>query len=197
MTKKCFILTVLMAVCFQMGASAQQSDFQKTVARFKNIKQAAANITKKQHKKSLKKDVVTTGGAFIMRPDMISISTNEGLDKLVMKGTKFTMTVNGKEHTTDSKKNSQFAAFHAVLTSIINGGTTDITSRSDVSLQKTGTSLSITVIPTADGNKKKKRVMFSKFVLVLDMNTSAFKLLRMVDREGNFTDYEFSKFVFE
>ena len=191
---------LLSAICFSaltISQAVAQNDYMKAVARYKNIKQAAANVTKKQHKKSLKKDIVTTGGAFIMRPDMISISTNEGLDKLVMKGTKFTMTVNGKEHTTDSRKNPQFAAFHDVLTSIINGGTTDITKRSDVSIQKTGTSLSISVIPTAGNDKKKKRVMFSKFVLVIDMNTSAMKLLRMVERDGNFTDYEFSKFVFE
>ena len=40
-------------------------------------------------------------------------------------------------------------------------------------------------------------MMYSKFVLVLDMKTSAFKLLRFVERDGGFTDYEFSKFSFE
>jgi hypothetical protein len=178
-------------------ASAQQTDFEKACARFKNFKQAGANVTKTQHKKGLKKDIVTSGGAIIMRPDLVSISTNEGLDKLVMKGTRFTMTVNGKEHSTDSKKNPQFATFHTVLTSIINGGTTDITKLPDVSIQKTGTQLSITVTPVTDKAKKQKRILFSRFVLVLDMKTSAFKLLRMVDRDGGFTDYEFKKFIFE
>ena len=190
------VLMILFAL-LPLTASAQQTDFQKACARFKNYKQAGANVTKTQHKKSLKKDIVTTGGAFVMKPDVVSISTNDGLDKLLMKGTKFTMTVNGKEHTTDSRKNPQFATFHTVLTSVINGGTTDISTLPDVSIQKTGTQLSITVTPVTDKAKKQKRILFSRFVLVLDMKTSAFKLLRIVDRDGGFTDYEFKKFIFE
>ena len=188
---------MLMTIFISISATAQQSDFQKACARYKNFKQAGANVTRIIHKKSLKKDIVTTGGAFIMHPDMVSISTNEGLDKLLMKGTRFTMTVNGKEHSTDSRKNPQFATFHTVLSSVINGGTTDISKLPDVSIQKTGTSLSITITPIINKVKKKKRMMYSKFVLVLDMKTSAFKLLRFVERDGGFTDYEFSKFNFE
>jgi len=188
---------MLMTIFISISATAQQSDFQKACARYKNFKQAGANVTRIIHKKSLKKDIVTTGGAFIMHPDMVSISTNEGLDKLLMKGTRFTMTVNGKEHSTDSRKNPQFATFHTVLSSVINGGTTDISKLPDVSIQKTGTSLSITITPIINKVKKKKRMMYSKFVLVLDMKTSAFKLLRFVERDGGFTDYEFSKFSFE
>lgn len=192
------VLLILFTInCSPFTATAQQTDFQKACARFKNFKQAGANINRIIHKKSLKKDIVTTGGACIMAPDMVSISTNEGRDKLLMKGTRFTMTVNGKEHSTDSKKNPQFATFHTVLTSVINGGTTDITKLPDVSIQKTGNSLSITVTPTTDNAKKQKRMMYSKFVLVLDIKTSAFKLLRFVERDGGFTDYEFNKFAFE
>ena len=190
-------IMMLMTIFISISATAQQSDFQKACARYKNFKQAGANVTRIIHKKSLKKDIVTTGGAFIMHPDMVSISTNEGLDKLLMKGTRFTMTVNGKEHSTDSRKNPQFATFHTVLSSVINGGTTDISKLPDVSIQKTGTSLSITITPIINKVKKKKRMMYSKFVLVLDMKTSAFKLLRFVERDGGFTDYEFSKFSFE
>jgi hypothetical protein len=190
-------IMMLMSIFISISATAQQSDFQKACARYKNFKQAGANVTRIIHKKSLKKDIVTTGGAFIMHPDMVSISTNEGLDKLLMKGTRFTMTVNGKEHSTDSRKNPQFATFHTVLSSVINGGTTDISKLPDVSIQKTGTSLSITITPIINKVKKKKRMMYSKFVLVLDMKTSAFKLLRFVERDGGFTDYEFSKFSFE
>ena len=180
------VLLILFTInCSLFTATAQQTDFQQACTRFKDFKQAAANINRIIHKKSLKKDIVTTGGACIMAPDMVSISTNEGRDKLLMKGTRFTMTVNGKEHSTDSKKNPQFATFHTVLTSVINGGTTDITKLPDVSIQKT------------DNAKKQKRMMYSKFVLVLDIKTSAIKLLRFVERDGGFTDYEFNKFTFE
>lgn len=188
---------ILSLVVMHITCCVAQSDFQKAIANYKNVKKATAEVTKTRHKKALKKDQVTTGGAFLLRPDMISISTNEGQDKLVMQGTRFTMTLGGKEQVTDSRKNPQFATFHTVLTSIINGGTTDITQLKDVSVSKTSDSYSVTITPTTDNDKKKKRMMFSSFVLVLDKKTGAFKLLRMVERDGSFTDYEFKKFVFE
>lgn len=191
------LLLILSLVVMHITCCVAQSDFQKAIANYKNVKKATAEVTKTRHKKALKKDQVTTGGAFLLRPDMISISTNEGQDKLVMQGTRFTMTVGGKEQVTDSRKNPQFATFHTVLTSIINGGTTDITQLKDVSVSKTSDSYSVTITPTTDNDKKKKRMMFSSFVLVLDKKTGAFKLLRMVERDGSFTDYEFKKFVFE
>ena len=191
------LLLILSLVVMHITCCVAQSDFQKAIAIYKNVKKATAEVTKTRHKKALKKDQVTTGGAFLLRPDMISISTNEGQDKLVMQGTRFTMTVGGKEQVTDSRKNPQFATFHTVLTSIINGGTTDITQLEDVSVSKTSDSYSVTITPTTDNDKKKKRMMFSSFVLVLDKKTGAFKLLRMVERDGSFTDYEFKKFVFE
>ena len=95
------VLLILFTInCSLFTATAQQTDFQQACTRYKDFKQAVANINRIIHKKSLKKDIVTTGGACIMAPDMVSISTNEGRDKLLMKGTRFTMTVNGKEHST-------------------------------------------------------------------------------------------------
>ena len=191
------LLFILSFVIFHLTTCMAQADFQKTIASYKNIKKATAVATKTRHKKALSKDQVTTGEAIVQRPDLVSISTSEGKDKLVMQGTRFTMTVGGKDHVTDSKKNPQFATFHTVLTSIINGGTTDITQLKDVSVTNTNDGFSITITPVADNGKKIKRQIFSSFVLVIDKKTAAFKLLRMVERDGSFTDYEFKNFNFE
>ena len=191
------LLFILSFVIFHLTTCMAQSDFQKTIASYKNIKKATAVVTKTRHKKALSKDQVTTGEAIVQRPDLVSISTSEGKDKLVMQGTRFTMTVGGKDHVTDSKKSPQFATFHTVLTSIINGGTTDISQLKDVSVTNTNDGFSITITPVADNGKKIKRQIFSSFVLVIDKKTAAFKLLRMVERDGSFTDYEFKNFNFE
>lgn len=188
-------MCILCAICIK--AYGQSSDFERAVSRFKNCVQATANVTRKQHKPSLTRDIVTTGGAFIMRPDMVSISTNEGQDRLVMQGTRMTITVDGRERSTDSKRNPQYTTFHKVVTSIINGETTDIASLPDVTVSKTGSSLSITIAPTTDNARKKKKILFSRFVLVLDIDTSVLKLLRLVENDGGFIDYEFSRFIFE
>jgi len=180
-----------------LHGSSLNADFAQAVSRFRNCVQTTANVTRKQHKPSLTRDIMTTGGAFIMRPDMVSISTNEGQDRLVMQGTKLTMTVDGREHTTDSKRNPQYTTFQKVVTSIINGDTTDIANLPDVTISKTGSSLSITIAPTTDKARKQKKMLFSRFVLVLDIQTSVVKLLRLVELDGGFIDYEFSRFIFE
>ena len=76
---------------------------------------SAQAVTKTSHKKAVKTDVVTTGTLTIRKPDYISISTDGGKDQLIMDGTRFTMTMGGRQHVTDSKKNPLFATFHTVL----------------------------------------------------------------------------------
>ncbi len=189
---------LLMCLCCLMGlgATAQNADFQRAVAKFKSAKSATATVRKVVHKKAMAKEVVTTGSASIVKPDMFTISTNNGADKLTMKGSKFIMTVGKRDHTTDSQKNPQFATFQKVLTSIFSGGTTDISRLEGVTVTKSGSTLRITITPKVD-EKKKRRMMFSSFTLVIDANTSAFKLLKMTDTKGGYTDYEFSNFKFK
>ena len=81
----------------------------------------AQQVTKTAHKKGVKTDVVTTGSMTIRKPNYICISTDNDRDQLIMDGTKFTMTMGGKKHVTDSRKNPQFVTFQAVLEAVING----------------------------------------------------------------------------
>ncbi len=197
MKRYLFLLSLFICQLAFTGAAAQTTDFQKTVACYKKAKKATADVVKTVHKQALANDVVTRGGTFVISPEIVSISTNKGLDKLVMKGTKFTMSVNGRERTTDSKKNPQFATFHEVLTSIVNGGSTDIEKLPEVDVNKSGTNLTVTITPTAKNKKSAKRMMFQKIMLVMDTKTSKFKQLRMTERNGDYTDYEFSNFRFQ
>ena len=80
----------------------------------------AQTVTKTSHKKAVKTDVVTTGTLTIRKPDYICISTDGGKDQLIMDGTRFTMTMGGKQHVTDTQKNALFATFHSVLKAVIN-----------------------------------------------------------------------------
>ena len=100
-----------------------------------------------------------------------------------MDGTKFTMTMGGKKHVTDSKKNAQFSTFHDVLQAVINNQTLPTGEDLTVTTQK-GLK-TITITPA-----KKKRQLFSSFVLVIDTKTSAIRQLRMNGRKGDYTDYK-------
>ena len=145
----------------------------------------AQTVTKTSHKKAVKTDVVTTGTMTVRKPDYSCISTDNDKDQLIMDGTQFTMTMGGKKHTTDSRKNAQFATFQSVLTAVINGQ--PIPAGDDLSVTTQGGRKTITITP--DG--KKRRQLFTSFVLVIDAKTSAFKVLRMNGRNEDYTEYVF------
>jgi len=143
---------------------------------------AQQTVTKTRHQKAVATDVVTTGTLTIRKPSYICISTDNDRDQLIMDGTKFTMTMGKKKHTTDSKKNTQFATFQKVLNAVINGQ--PIPESDDMTQVTKGGLKTLTITPQG-----KKRKMFNSFVLVVDAKTSAMKTLRMNDRSGGYTEY--------
>ena len=144
----------------------------------------AQTVTKVSHSKAVKTNVVTTGEMTIRKPDYICISTDGGKDQLIMDGTKFTMTMKGKKHVTDSKTNALFATFQKVLYAVINGQ--PIPAGNDLTIQKSNGLQTITITPSAQ-----KRQMFTSFVLVVDSKTSVMKRLRMNGRNDGYTEYTF------
>lgn len=144
----------------------------------------AQSVTRTQHRAAIAQDVVTTGTMTIRKPDYICISTNQGKEQLIMEGTKFTMTLGGKKHVTDSHKNEQFATFHQVLKAVINNQ--PIPKSNDVTITSKNRQKTISITPI----KKKKRQMFTSFELVIDDNTSAIRQIRMNERGDNYTTYE-------
>ena len=145
----------------------------------------AQTVTRTQHRASITKDAVTTGTMTIRKPDYISITTDQGREQLIMDGTKFTITLGGKQHTTDSRKNAQFATFHSVLTAVINGQ--PIPQGDETSVTTKGGWTAITITPAG----KKKRQLFTSFALTINAKTKAFHTLRMNGRGEDFIEYEF------
>ncbi len=186
-------LTLLCPLTFCM---AQQADFQKAVARYKNATTVNATATKTTHRKAVAKDVVSKGVFMMKRPSTVSIVMEGGQDQLLMEGSTFTMVVKGKKHTTSSEKNIQFASFQTVFESILSGGTKDITKLSDLTVSKQGNNLVLTITPKAEDKKTARRMLFSSFVLTIDTKTSELKTLRMNERSG-YTEYTFSGYQFK
>lgn len=145
----------------------------------------AQNVTRTRHQAALTTDAVTTGTLTIRKPDYICISTDGGRDQLLMDGTKFTMTMGGKQHETDSQQNPQFDTFQKVLHAVINAQ--PIPECEDLTVETKNGQRTITIMPST----KKKRQMFTSFVLVIDEKTSAFRQLRMNERADNYINYDF------
>ena len=145
----------------------------------------AQTVTLTRHQAALTTDAVSTGTLTIRKPNYICISTDGGREQLLMDGTQFTMTMGGKKHVTDSKKNAQFVTFQKVLNAVINGK--PIPTGEDLTIVTKNGLQTITITPTA-----KKRQMFTSFVLVIDAKTSAIRQLRMNERAGNYINYDFN-----
>ena len=190
------VLLILTLLCQLTICVAQQADFQKAVARYKNATNVTASVTKTTHKQAVAKDVTSKGTLTMKRPATVSIVIDGGKDQLLMEGSTFTMVVKGKKHTTSSQKNVQFASFQTVFESILSGGQKDISKLGDLTVIKQGGNLVLTITPQADSKKAARRMLFSSFVLTIDTKTSELKSLRMNERAG-YTDYTFSGFQFK
>lgn len=189
------ILLLYLFTFLPMNIMAQQADFQKAVARYKNAKNVTATVTKRAHKDAVATDAVTKGTFLMKAPNEVSITMEGGKDQLIMQGNQFTMVANGKKHKTDSQKNIQFASFQAVFESILSGGAKSIAQLTDLTMKKNGTLLVLTITPQPDSKKAARRMMFNSFVLTIDTKTSELRSLHMNERTG-FTEYSFSNFKF-
>ncbi len=189
------LLALALIVC-QFAVCFAQSDFQKAVARYKNVSTTTAAVTKTAHKDAVAQDVVTKGKLTMKRPSEVSIVIDGGKDQLLMQGTTFTMMVKGKKHTTSSKTNVQFASFQTVFESILSGGAKDISALNDLDITKKGQQLVLTITPKAESKKAARRMLFSSLVITLDTKTSEVRSLRMNER-GGYTEYTFSGFQFK
>ena len=128
---------LLLALIGQMTlAGAQQADFQKAVARYKNSTSVTATATKTTHKAALAKDETAKGTLTMKQPAQVSITITEGKDQLLMEGSQFTMVAGGRKHKTSSQKNAQFATFQTVFESILSGGAKDISKLTDLEVKK-------------------------------------------------------------
>lgn len=188
-----FILAILFV---QIGIFAQGSDFQRAVSHFKGHTATAA-ATRITHKAALANDVTAQGTLTMKQPATVEISIDGGKDALLMEGSTFTMTVKGKKHTTTSEQNPQFATFQKVFESILAGGSQDIATLKEVTIKKDGKQLVLTITPEAADKKQQRRMMFTSFVLTIDVATSKLLSLRMNEKAGNYTEYTFTNFQFK
>lgn len=190
------VILLFAMLCQMAVVMAQQSDFQKAVARYKNYSVVTATVTKTDVKKVVAKSDVSEGTLVMKRPSEVSITTGGGSDQLLMQGSKFTMTVKGKKHTTNSETNAQFRTFQTVFESILAGGNKDISQLGDLSVTRRGATLLLTITPQAESKKAARRMLFTSFQLTIDTKTSELRSLRMNGKAG-YQEYLFTNFQFK
>lgn len=187
---KKLLLLLLMVVCFVPAMQAQQAAFEQAVAKYRTAKSATATAVMVKHNKALTKNKTYTGSLSMKDPDKVAIVVGGGKEQLVMNGNTFTMVQGGHKRVASAKTASQFAAFKAVLQSVLSGGKTNISTVKGVKIAQQGGKVVVTMTPDPA-----KHLMFSSFVLTLNKTTNAMESLTLNSKRG-YTEYRFTNFKF-
>lgn len=181
---------LLITLCLALVCSltfAQNAEYKKAVAKFKNVASLTATATRTVHKAAVAKDKVTPGTLYVKNKGGKVLIAN-GKDALLMNGTAFTMKKGPLKAKTDANKDMQYRTFHDVLENVLLDGNTDISKYSDTKISKSGNTTTYTITPNA-GNKK---LMFTSFVLTV--TGKELKSIRLNQQKGNYTEYLFSNY---
>lgn len=196
---KSVMLWLLAGLFSCVALSAQEINIQSTVERYKDMNTLTATVVRTKHNVAITDDVVTKGKFYFKRPSKVCLTFDEGKDKLLMDGSTFTMVTDGKKSTTQAQGNSQFESFQSIFKGLISGEDSDvnINDLAEVDITKEGDTCTLSVTPIVSDAKEKRKQLFSSFVLVIDLQSSELKNLRMNERGENYTQYDFSDYVFD
>ena len=129
-----------------------------------------------------------------MQPNEAYMTFNEGKDMLIMDNGVFTMINDGQESIAKGVTHKQFEVLLIVLRNLLSSDSdsTDIKEVADMEITKQGKLCALTITPIIPDAKAKRRMMFTSFVLTIDIQSSEFKGLRMNEKGKNYTQYDFS-----
>lgn len=195
---KRFFTLMLSVLLIGMTASAQQSEMQKTVAsHFKSLNSATAIVTLTRHNAAIAKNSVSKGTFYWKKPHSQSMIFKETNERLIAVGNAYTMVMGKKARTIKAKGmgNNPFE----ILTDIYAGifaGKSQLTSQANVAVAKHGNTYVLTVTPKATDAKAKRRLMFTSFVVNIDAKSGDVQRLRINEKAGNYSQYDFSGFSY-
>lgn len=191
--KRLYILFIT-AILLCTALSAQEADIRKVAERYKGINTFTATVIRTKHHAAVAEDTVTKGKFHFMQPNEAYMTFNEGKDMLIMDNGVFTMINDGQESIAKGVTHKQFEVLLIVLRNLLSSDSdsTDINEVADMEITKQGNLCALTITPIIPDAKAKRRMMFTSFVLTIDIQSSEFKGLRMNEKGKNYTQYDFS-----
>lgn len=189
-----------MAVMFAVvGIQAQQAELKKAaVARYKNATSVTANVTMTRHNAALTQDAVTKGYFYYKKPNTESMVFKTTKDMLLADGTVYTMVKSGKKRSVKANNtgNNPFEVLRDILTRLFTAdATAKLTNMATVQMKKQGTTCTVTVTPSTTDKKALRRFMYTSCVMTIDMKQAEIRSLRINEKAGNYTQYDFSNYV--
>ena len=146
------------------------------------------------------KDVVTDGHFYYKKPNNLSMVFKESGEMLIAVGSTFVMVKDGKQHVAKAKRkgNNPFEILQDVFRNLLSADDdVQLTDMADVKLETQGNTCTITIMPTAIGVKAKRRSMFTSCIVTIDLKTAELRSLRINEQGENYTQYDFSNYVFD
>lgn len=194
------ILTLLFSVLLMgMGVHAQQAELRKTaVNRYKNVSTLTAQVKMTRHNAALTQDAVTKGEFYYKKPNTESMVFKSTNDMLLAEGNTYTMVRGGKKRAVKANGtgNNPFEVLRDVFTNLfVKEGNSPLTNMAAVKLQRQGNVCTMTLLPHAASAKAKRRLMYTSCMVTIDMKTAEIRTLRINERAGNYTQYDFSNYV--
>lgn len=196
---KRFITLFLIAILSCTGISAQRAELRKAAERYKTAKTLIADVKQTRHNAALTKDAVTRGHFYYKKPNSQSMVFKETKEMLLAVGNTYCMVKNGKKRTTKANGNgyNPFEVLQDVFRNLLSADEkAKLTDMANVKLKKQGNACTITITPVATDAKAKRRMMFTSCVATVDLKTGELRSLRINERGGNYTQYDFSGYVF-
>ncbi len=189
-----------MAVMFAVvGIQAQQAELKKAaVARYKNATTVTANVTMTRHNAALTQDAVTKGYFYYKKPNTESMVFKTTKDMLLADGTVYTMVKSGKKRSVKANNtgNNPFEVLRDILTRLFTAdANAKLTSMATVQMKKQGNTCTVTVTPSTTDKKALRRFMYTSCVMTIDMKQAEIRSLRINEKAGNYTQYDFSNYV--
>lgn len=192
MKKLLFLLMASLLIGNPMGA--QEADVREAMKSYKNVRSLQASVVRTQHRAAVVDDAVTEGQLYFKAPGRMCMTFGETGDWMLMDGGVFTMAVGGRKSVAKGPTLAQFQSLVSVFEDVVLGISSAETVDADVAVVREGNLCRLTVTPVLGGGKGKRRLMFTSFVLVIDLRAGEFKSLQMNERGQNYTRYDFSGF---
>lgn len=190
------VLLLCIVACF--GMLAQDAETMKKVQeKYKNMNTLTADVKMTKHNTMVTKDITNAGKFYFKKPSKMLMSFANGADMMLMNGDQFTIVKDGQKNTASSKGNGQLESLSTVLKNFSAGQESeiDLSDIADVDVEKTATTMTMTITPIVTDAKQKRKQMFTSFVVVVDTKKGELKSLRMNEKGQNYTQYDFSNFV--
>lgn len=196
--KRLFTLLAAMMLVFT-GIHAQQAELRKVaISRYKNVSTLTAHVTMTRHNAALTNDVVTKGEFYFKSPNSESMVFASTKDMLLAVGETYTMVKGGKQRAikANSTGNNPFEVLRDIFTNLFAAnGSANLSKMASVQMQKKGNTCIMTVTPNVTDGKAKRRMMYTSCVVTIDMKNAEVKTIRINERGGNYTQYDFSGYV--